>query len=174
MSTSRIARSPTQKKGKGPNGRGFCKWCEKEVPKGRRAWCSDECCDESSIRTDPAFARSRVFERDHGVCVTCGIDTELLKKMADHVQRMFLRVFPGRGIGWSGRRGFLRGLGFTRDPLWECDHIVPVVEGGGECGLENLRTLCVPCHNTQTAQLLSRRATQLRREREASVQLELS
>ncbi len=31
-----------------------------------------------------------------------------------------------------------------KGPEWEVDHVVPVVEGGGECGLDNLRTLCRP------------------------------
>ena len=30
---------------------------------------------------------------------------------------------------------------------WHADHIVPVYKGGGLCQLENLRTLCVPCHS---------------------------
>ena len=29
---------------------------------------------------------------------------------------------------------------------WHADHIVPVYAGGGMCQLDNLRTLCVPCH----------------------------
>ena len=42
--------------------------------------------------------------------------------------------------------------------LWEADHIVPVSEGGGACGLENFRTLCVPCHKAETKALAARRA----------------
>jgi 5-methylcytosine-specific restriction endonuclease McrA len=42
--------------------------------------------------------------------------------------------------------------------LWEMDHIIPVVEGGGDCGLENLRTLCISCHAKETADLAARRA----------------
>jgi 5-methylcytosine-specific restriction endonuclease McrA len=30
--------------------------------------------------------------------------------------------------------------------LWEADHLIPVAEGGGQCGRENLRTLCLMCH----------------------------
>ena len=30
--------------------------------------------------------------------------------------------------------------------IWQADHIIPVAEGGGLCGLENMRTLCVLCH----------------------------
>jgi 5-methylcytosine-specific restriction protein A len=42
--------------------------------------------------------------------------------------------------------------------LWEADHIVPVVEGGGACGLENFRTLCLPCHKAETKALRKRLA----------------
>jgi len=42
--------------------------------------------------------------------------------------------------------------------LWEADHIKPVVEGGGQCGLDNLRTLCIRCHKRATAELARRRA----------------
>jgi 5-methylcytosine-specific restriction protein A len=42
--------------------------------------------------------------------------------------------------------------------LWQMDHINPVVEGGGQCGLDNLRTLCLRCHKNATAELASRRA----------------
>lgn len=174
MSIQRIARNPTQKKGKGPNGRGFCKWCEKEVPKGRRAWCSEECCDESSVRTDPGFARTRVFRRDKGVCAQCSIDTERVKAEADRLMDRIREVFPDLCKGVAAKNGFLRGLGFTQLHLWEADHIIPVSEGGGECGLDNLRTLCVPCHKTATAQLRGRLAAAARREKEGAVQQSLA
>lgn len=42
--------------------------------------------------------------------------------------------------------------------LWEMDHIRPVSEGGGSCGLENLRTLCLWCHWGETRKLRKRLA----------------
>jgi hypothetical protein len=33
---------------------------------------------------------------------------------------------------------------------------VPVVEGGGECGIENIRTLCLGCHASVTSALRGR------------------
>ena len=47
----------------------------------------------------------------------------------------------------------------TRHPertLGVADHIVPVVEGGGECDLSNMRTLCLKCHRAVTALLRTR------------------
>ena len=41
---------------------------------------------------------------------------------------------------------------------WEADHIVPVVEGGGGCGPEGYRTLCLRCHRIETARLAARLA----------------
>ncbi len=45
----------------------------------------------------------------------------------------------------------------SRASLWDADHIVPVIEGGGECDLSNIRTLCLICHRTATAALRKRR-----------------
>lgn len=50
---------------------------------------------------------------------------------------------------------------------WEANHIVAVVEGGGECGLDNMETLCPPCHQRETARLAARRA-EARRAAEAT------
>jgi len=40
--------------------------------------------------------------------------------------------------------------------FWQADHILAVAEGGGGCGLENLRTLCTPCHKIETDNLRHR------------------
>ena len=42
-------------------------------------------------------------------------------------------------------------------PRWEADHIVPVADGGGECGLDNYRLLCRPCHVQVTLTWRARR-----------------
>jgi 5-methylcytosine-specific restriction endonuclease McrA len=48
---------------------------------------------------------------------------------------------------------------------WDADHIVPVVEGGGECGLSNFRTLCISCHAKETKRLHGRLAAGRKKER---------
>jgi 5-methylcytosine-specific restriction protein A len=100
---------------------------------GRRTFCGPACVDAWRIKTDPAHLRRMVWERDHGVCALCGLDT-----CADMRQKR---------CGATGDR-------------WQADHIVPVIEGGGECGLDNLRTLCTACHKRATAALAARRADQ--------------
>jgi hypothetical protein len=71
-------------------------------------------------------------------------------------------------VGFLGDLGFSRAIraqaihtfgGVVNTHLWEADHIVPVVHGGGgSCGLENLRTLCRACHHRATALLAGVRA----------------
>ncbi|HJX65922.1 MAG TPA: HNH endonuclease, partial [Polyangia bacterium] len=58
--------------------------------------------------------------------------------------------------------------GITGPHLWEADHIVPVVEGGGASReadpLANLRTLCRHCHKAETRALAARRAATRRQQ----------
>ena len=119
---------------KGPNGRNLCRRCGKEVPPDRRTFCSDTCVHQWRLRTQPRYVRQCVWARDHGVCAVCRLDTQAGR--------------PYRGIARMGSTGH----------LWQADHIVAVVEGGGECGLDGYRTLCTVCHRRETAALAARRA----------------
>jgi 5-methylcytosine-specific restriction endonuclease McrA len=131
---------------KGPNGRSLCRRCGLEVSKGRRSFCSDSCVHEWKLRTDPGYLREKVFERDKGVCAKCGVDTIALqrhfKKLDYKARYRFLRE-------WNLKDGFRRSL-------WDADHIIPVAEGGGECDLWNMRTLCLKCHRAVTDLLRDR------------------
>jgi 5-methylcytosine-specific restriction enzyme A len=132
---------------KGPSGRSLCRWCSLEVPKGRATFCSDWCVTEWRLRSDPGYLRQRVLERDRGVCATCGIDCLTAERQLKRL-RGAARLKASLDWGLNGR---------FRSSLWDADHIVPVVEGGGECDLDNIRTLCLKCHRTATAELRQRR-----------------
>ncbi len=128
---------------KGANGRSLCRWCNLEVPKRRLTFCSDFCVDEWKLRTDPGYVREKVFERDKGVCARCGVNCEAewirLKKLRGGARK---RAWMEWGLKPNSRR-----------TLWDADHILPVVEGGGQCDLSNIRTLCLRCHRAATAAL---------------------
>ncbi len=123
--------------------RGVCRWCASPVPQGRFTFCGPECVHQWKLRTDPGYLREQVFARDHGVCARCGTDTEALRR-------------DKRKLDFIARRRFEKEWGSRRN-LWDADHIVPVVEGGGECDLSNMRTLCLKCHREETAALRRRR-----------------
>ncbi|HEV2473126.1 MAG TPA: HNH endonuclease [Chthonomonadales bacterium] len=136
---------------KGANGRNLCRWCNLEVPKGRVTFCSDWCVEEWRLRTDPGYLREKVFERDRGICAACGLDCEAAWL---HLKRLRGAARVRTLLEWGVKPR-------ARKSLWDADHIVPVVEGGGECDLANIRTLCLKCHRTATAELRKRRAAAL-------------
>lgn len=146
----------------------------------------DGCVHEWLLRSSAAYARDDVGARDQGVCALCGLDTLRLKRLIHALMHAHSRLSWPRGAIANNRSGLVLvmrraqrllerhrypvkawecesntiayGRVFGRSHWWEADHIVPVVEGGGECGLDGLRTLCVPCHRDVTAALNRRRA----------------
>lgn len=133
---------------KGPNGRPLCRWCNLEVPERRFTFCSEWCVHEWKLRTDPGYLREQVLARDRGVCAKCGTDTvaafrDLKRARGSHRLRLLEK--------WGLKR-------LNRQSLWDADHILPVVEGGGECDLDSIRTLCLKCHREETRNLRLRRA----------------
>jgi hypothetical protein len=52
-----------------------------------------------------------------------------------------------------------------RISLWQMDHIIAVDHGGGACGMENLRTLCIACHHQVTARQAANRSKRKRIQR---------
>jgi len=128
---------------KGENGRALCRWCNLEVPPRRSTFCSDWCVHEWRLRTNPGYLREQVLKRDRGICALCGIDTRAA-------------WFELKRSRQAKRQALLKRWGLntlSRKTLWDADHIQPVVEGGGECDLDNIRTLCVVCHREQTRKL---------------------
>jgi 5-methylcytosine-specific restriction enzyme A len=141
----------------GPNGLPLCRWCDLEIiARRRRTFCSDYCVHQWRLRTDPGYLRDQVFARDRGRCAVCHIDTvaayAALKRARGAVRAAGLRLYGMKSIA-------------SRRSLWDADHILPVAEGGGQCDLDNIRTLCLLCHREATAQLrarLKRRSDQSR------------
>ena len=152
--------------GRGPNGRRLCGICGTEVPPGRRAWCSESCVHEWNLRSSGSYMRHHVKQRDAGICAICGLDCpkldRILRRASESLRTMPLVCPDGAhryAFRFHVRQEMYRSLGFVPDrAFWEVDHVVPVVRGGGSCGLDNLRTLCVPCHRNETRALAAERA----------------
>lgn len=158
----------------------LCRQCKGSIRTGKRpkqrTFCGPECVHLWKLRSDPGYQARHVLERDKGVCARCGLDClALLAELkqlaareasarygaAQHVPANYIALRP---VGFPEFHARCDELGLPRHHralgrrLWEMDHTVPVIEGGGSCGLENLRTLCWTCHRKETAALAARRA----------------
>lgn len=132
----------------GSNGLPLCRWCQLEIlAKRRRTFCSDYCVHQWQLRSDPGYLRDQVFARDRGVCAVCAADTMAIYNALKRARG------PARVAGLS-----LYGMKTiaSRRSLWDADHIRPVAEGGGQCDVGNIRTLCLQCHREATADLRRR------------------
>lgn len=144
----------------GIHGRRLCRFCRKEVPENRKTFCSNECVHEWKLRSNVKYLRKFVYERDLGICSVCNLDTRYQKIEIENRRRESIRKF-GNIKKDSLYLEFLKSQGITvyesEKTLWQADHVKPVILGGGECGLDNIRTVCIKCHKFLTKQLNSER-----------------
>ena len=165
-----------------------CTWCGQEVPPHRQTWCSAACVEAFQLRCQPQAIVRHIERTRPLVCEGCGLDLGALIKLGAKIGRSydvahwdrlpdgcvhFMGHYNRRGRRNQRRVQRLASLGgyapyackfeqwLARRGLtgyWEADHIVPVCEGGGLCGPENYRILCIPCHRGVTKELARRRA----------------
>ncbi len=140
-----------------PRIKGFCAWCGKAF-RGRK-YCSQECRQDAYIRASGSEVRCRVFQRDKSVCAACGTDCEWVKQQY-RIMRNARRENQEALWQFAVALGPYRSTGYE---FWQADHIIPVSEGGGVCGLDNYRTLCLRCHKLDTALLAKRLAERKRK-----------
>ena len=112
--------------------KGICRWCGKKIiengiHKTRKTWHQD-CATDYMIIYHSTEARKHIWKRDKGKCNGCGKQCT--------------------------RRG------------WDLDHIKPLLEQKGlkedeldwtYYGLENMQTLCRPCHREKTNKDIKKR-----------------
>uniref|UniRef100_A0A1D2A8V2 DNA annealing helicase and endonuclease ZRANB3 n=1 Tax=Auxenochlorella protothecoides TaxID=3075 RepID=A0A1D2A8V2_AUXPR len=139
-------------------------------------FCSGACEAAFALKRSGGAIRRALFRLERGVCTNpqCKLDCHAL------VTR--LQIIEKGSAGWEQRRrevlqrlapSFLHhGNKTLLDSLirsavegnaWHADHVIPVYQGGGGCGIENLRTLCVVCHKKVTADQAKARAAERKR-----------
>ncbi|XP_062116619.1 uncharacterized protein LOC133830616 isoform X4 [Humulus lupulus] len=144
-----------------------CKSCNAKEPEFfEDLFCDLECYEEYRIRTSNRSLRQELFQLENGICTNCHLDCHKLvvyirplslAKRREYIEKVAPKI--------ASREKLLEKL--IKDPTegnaWHADHIVPVYRGGGECKLENMRTLCIACHSDVTkAQCAERRSTRAR------------
>uniref|UniRef100_A0A6U3UVT8 HNH domain-containing protein n=1 Tax=Ditylum brightwellii TaxID=49249 RepID=A0A6U3UVT8_9STRA len=146
-----------------------CAWCGSELSHASLAdgvdstYCSHKCAEEGRLRRGGVYASSRiraqVFELEGGVCRKCGIDAHALYLRISALQPAE-RLNALCNANWNLPKSGPALERILQNPkegdFWQADHVVAVAEGGGDCGLENLQTLCTPCHKSETEKLRAR------------------
>ena len=140
------------------------KRCEPSAP-----FCSYGCEESYRLRVSSCTElRLACFERDKGVCQSCGLDCHQLvmrlKPLSAARRRQVLDdefgAAHGEPVGdgpkgWSNRLSKVRYDGIVKrcqaGDVWQADHSKAVMAGGGEVtSATMLQTLCSPCHVVKT------------------------
>ncbi|XP_071080928.1 DNA annealing helicase and endonuclease ZRANB3-like [Haliotis cracherodii] len=131
----------------------------------KNAWntrfCSSKCMDQYWMQTHSSYCRDKVYEVEHGICQICKYDAHSFYNQVKNTQDMQKRA----KLLAEGKYSTLKAKqkeSMVRRPVegqfWHVDHITPVWEGGGMCDIDNMRTLCVMCHQKVTAGQARKRA----------------
>jgi 5-methylcytosine-specific restriction endonuclease McrA len=107
--------------------------------------------------------RKFVLKRDRGVCRNCGLDCVKLRREMRKLRSELGRQAIAARVSTLNLFNFKLGRAY-----WDADHIIPVWEGGGQCDLSNIQTLCLRCHHLKTLAEAKRRAKKARAKRAAN------
>jgi len=144
-----------------------CAWCGYALSKAslrsgvKATYCSKECSEQGRIRRGGKFNRVRdqLFSLEGGICQKCGINAYALFLRINAlkpVERLNALCNTNWNLPKSGQALDRLLQNPKKGDFWQADHIIAVAEGGGDCGLDNLQTLCTPCHRVETEKLRSR------------------
>ncbi len=133
------------------------------------------------LRCDPGYVRRCLFDKERGVCQACGFDTvkalALIRKSKPVFTYKQFQIHTWKVMDKKHQKlcekYIQMGFPHPREAWWAADHIVPVIEGGGLCGLEGFQTLCIPCHKLETAKLAKRRSKPSNRPKSANLHTNL-
>ncbi|KAJ0973831.1 hypothetical protein J5N97_015796 [Dioscorea zingiberensis] len=143
------------------NGEPLCKLCQAPC-RGKLAkvpeyfedlFCNLGCFQEYRIRTSQKALREALFHIEHGICVNCKLDchklVECIRPLSVARRKEYILMTAPK---LAKKQKLFDKLVYepVEGNAWHADHVIPVYKGGGECRLENMRTLCVVCHSEVT------------------------
>jgi 5-methylcytosine-specific restriction endonuclease McrA len=127
---------------------GGCAWCGAALPARRRSWCSDRCGELFWSNHWWSVARRTVKRRDRYRCRSCGANGPKRPVRTKHATH---RAYLAAMRAWRKAKLVAR---------LEVNHIVPCAGRHTELScahhLDNLETLCMPCHKVHTSALRAR------------------
>ncbi|BFZ17035.1 hypothetical protein BsWGS_20074 [Bradybaena similaris] len=123
--------------------------------------CSFSCMDKYWTLSKASYCRDQLYEVERGVCQLCRFDTHTLFTHIKVTRSLTARAdilmkSPYRTLTQTQRKKMIQEP--QAGQFWHADHILPVWQGGGMCDLDNLRTLCTPCHTKVTSRQANQRA----------------
>ncbi|CAL1546880.1 unnamed protein product [Lymnaea stagnalis] len=123
--------------------------------------CSYACMDKYWILTKAGYCRDQIYDIEHGICRLCHYDTHAIftqiKIVKDFAARAKLvNASPYNVLTAKQKQKMVENP--QAGQFWHLDHITPVWQGGGLCDLDNMRTLCTPCHLKVTRKQAGERA----------------
>lgn len=143
-----------------------CRRCKSPIQvtdKRKRSWCSVTCHEAAWLDMSVSAQRRAIFRRDRGICAMCGDNTTAGLAFTE----WHARDWSNAAFDFFGRR-FADDLYYAlmrskrreeHQGGWDADHIHEVFwGGGGGFNLENMQTLCKPCHKDKTAKMAAQRA----------------
>mgnify|MGYP001616207568 FL=1 len=101
------------------------------------------------LRYDQGYVRLMVERRDHGICHDCGFDCRELEGIANFNLDRACQIQGCRKL--IQHRLMLRGFNVFAISYWDAHHVIEWTQGGADLGLDNVITLCHPCHKKRHA-----------------------
>lgn len=93
----------------------------------------------------------KVYARDGGVCSHCGVSTDQLKALLELKEKKMVEL--NEANKFDSHKEFnkrLKDLGYKPGrSLWEAHHVKAQAHDGPD-DLDNIITLCCPCHTKET------------------------
>lgn len=138
-------------------------------------FCAPGCYERYVAACTTGGLRRQLAKIERGVCTVCKLDCRELcmalqvirkgpqgwKERREETLRRMAPSFFGKGASKKTRERLL--VTAQEGWAWQADHVIPVHLGGGECSVENMRTLCSVCHAKVTKEQAAARAKERQR-----------